>query len=158
MTGADTGATHIHATFSGLHNTPAVTVTGTSSSSYDGTTRTGIPVAPQACPSELPRPPQTAIATRVTGTADHREAVVTVTATVPDAGPNEGHSDTRPVTSATVTLGGQVARTDNIGEAILPLPPKAVGRVTIRVRAGDTLAPSEATLDIGPAGGGTLDH
>lgn len=158
MTGVDTGATHIHATFSGLQSTPAVTVTGTASSSYDGTTRTGIPVAPQACPGELPQPPQTSVATRVTGTPDHREAVVTVTATVRDAGPNEGHPDTRPVSSATVTLGQQVARTDNTGEAILPLPPNVVGHVMIRATAGDSLAPSEAMLDIGPAGGGNLDH
>jgi hypothetical protein len=150
MTGADTGATHIHATFSGLSHAPAVTVTGTASSTYDGTTRTGIPVAPQACPGSLPGPPQTALAAHVDGPAEHREAVITVTATVPEAGPNEGHADTRPVTDATVTLGQAVAHTDGKGQASLPILPGATGPVTIRAVAGDTLTPAQAELDLGP--------
>lgn len=148
MTGADTGATHIHTNFSGLRNTPAVTVSGTASSTYDGTTRAGIPVAPQPCPASLPRRPQTAVTARIVGSAEHPEAIVTVTATVPDAGPDEAHLDTRPVVNATVSLGHVEARTNADGQAKLSIPPGTHGEVTIRATAGDTLAPSETKVNV----------
>jgi hypothetical protein len=146
MTGSDTGSLHQHLVFSGLSATPAVTATGSSTATYDGTTLSGIPAAPQACPDALPRPPHLHLSAALSG-RDHRHVLVRVTATVSGAGADEAERDTRAVTDATVTIGRVTARTDSSGTVSMVVPPGAVGPVTIRADAGDTLVPAEIRVD-----------
>jgi hypothetical protein len=146
MTGVDTGHEHVHLVFSGLANTPDVTVAGTATTTYDGTTLTGIPTAPRPCPDALPHTPPLHVDAQVTGRRDDRHILVEVTATVGDAGPDEGRLDTRPVTDATVTAGTATAHTDGDGRAVLPVP-ATPGTIVINAIAGDTLTPSSIRLD-----------
>jgi hypothetical protein len=148
MTGADTGAEHVHVVFSGLANAPAVTATGTAVSTYDGTTLDGIPAAPQPCPQSLPRAPLLHVSARLDGRGAHRDLLVSVSATVGDAGPDEGRLDTRPVTAATVRVGDDTVHTDAGGRAVLPLPGMTTGLVDVSATAGDTLQPSRIRFDL----------
>lgn len=127
MTGADRGYVHIHLTFSGICMSP-VTVSGTASSRYDGTTITGIPHAPQACPSALPRPPHLSVTAQLSRSGATRTLLSRVTATIRGAGANERGQDKRPVEAAVIRLGGTFARTDARGRAVLIVPARSIGR------------------------------
>jgi hypothetical protein len=146
MTGTDTGSLHEHLVFSGLRTTPAVTVTGNSTATYDGTTLSGIPAAPQAWPDALPRPSHLHLSAALSG-RDHRHVVVRVMATVAGAGADEAELDTRAVTDATVTIGSVTAHTDSSGTVSMVIPPGGDRPVTVRATAGDTLVPADAVLD-----------
>lgn len=148
MTGADTGYIRVHAAFSGVDVVPA-SVTGTATDNYDGTTRSGIPHVPRACPRALPRPPRMHVTGRFSDRLGRRKIVVHVTASVADAGPNEAGVDTRPVIDATVRIGRVHARTSATGIATLPVGRDADAKVTIHATAGDALEP--ATTRLAPA-------
>jgi hypothetical protein len=148
MTGADTGNEHVHAVFSGLANARDVTVTGTAASTYDGTSLHGIPQAPGPCPDALPRPPQLHVQAHLDRHGARRDVLVQVSATVADAGPNEGRLDTRPVTDAVVTLGDDTVRTSADGRAVLSVPAGSAGLVDISAAAGDTLRPCRIQYDV----------
>ena len=151
MTGTDTGDEHVHVVFSGLARTPAITVTGTATSTYDGTTLRGIPKAPRPCPDALPRAPHMHVDARLDEHGAFRALIVHVTATVDDAGPDESGLDTRPVTGATVVVGNDTAHTDAGGQAILPVPAATAGIVSVRTEAGDTLRPCQIQVDLSTA-------
>jgi hypothetical protein len=148
MTGADSGYIRVQLKFSGIGTLP-VTVSGTASSNYDGTTITGIPPAPRSCPGALPRPPHMRVAARLSGSGARRALEVHVTATIRGAGANERRLDTRPVTDAIIRLGGVTARTDAAGRARIIVPPLARGRAKLTATAGDTLAPAATFVNLG---------
>jgi hypothetical protein len=152
MTGSDTGDEHVHVVFSGLSNTPAVTVTGTAVSTYDGTTLRGIPKAPQPCPDALPRAPRLHLEAHLGDHGLAHQLLVHVTATVGDAGPGESRLDTRAVADSVVTLGDETAHTDAEGLAILAVPPSGPKVVNVNASAGDALQPSQIQFDLTTGG------
>ncbi len=123
-------------------------VSGSAISNYGGTTITGIPRAPQACPSALPRAPRLAVTAHLARSGATRLLRLRVTATIRGAGANERGLDTRAVEGALIRLGGALARTDTRGQAILTVPARSTGRAKISVTAGDTLSRAIVFVDV----------
>jgi hypothetical protein len=147
MTGADTGYVHVDLRFSGIER-PPVTVTGSAVSNYDGTTVSGPPHVPAACPRALPKSPPLAISAVVARRGKTRVVHAYVTASVAGAGPNEAGVDRRPVLDATVTVDGITAHTNASGDAVLRVPADAHGSFRLRVSAGDALMPTSIELTL----------
>ncbi len=149
MTGADHGDIETHVTFSGEATNP-ITVTGTSRDSYDGKTISGIPHTPEACPAALPRPPRLRVAARITRHRVAETLHVRVTASIAGAGPNETKVDTRPVTDATISLGGRgIGHTNSAGQLVVAVPARLRGHAILRAAAGDTLRAISTPIALG---------
>jgi hypothetical protein len=124
----------------------APTYTGTSTVTYDGTTLTGPPSwleTKGSCPERLPKMPQlSATAKRL----DKGLYAIKVTASQGEMGPNEAMTDTRPVTQARVKTIGPDAYTNDRGLAIIKIRGNRRWPTTLKVTAGETLAPTTVTI------------
>jgi hypothetical protein len=139
LSGHDHGSSNVDLTFSGTQSVP-VTVTGTASTSYDGTTVTGPPRSPAPCPNDLPRKPHLALHATRMSRHGHRVLRVHVTARVAGDGRNEAVIEVRPVVDAVVAIAGVRARTSRRGVAYLRVRRSWRGhRLRLTATAGDTL-------------------
>lgn len=101
------------------------------------------------CPQTLPRRQPLAISARVANEDGGRVAKIAVTA---DSGPTlragDHFGDRRPVARATVTLGDQSARTDELGIARIAVPAAIDGSATVTASAGDTFSSVSKDVDV----------
>ena len=137
MTGRHTGSQDAELTMKRL------SVTGHATSTLDGKSISG-PEADMldggACPSLLPEKPALSVKAKRVRTGVYR---LTVTASVAGMGADESAVDTRPVTDATIALGGHTtATTDARGMATV----EATRARRVTVTAGNTLKPASVTL------------
>jgi hypothetical protein len=119
---------------------------GTSTVTYDGTTVTGPPSwlnTKGACPERLPKMPQlNATARRLS----KKWYAIKVTASQGGMGQNERVVDTRPVTQARIETRGKDAYTNDQGIGIVKARGNPHQPTTVKVTAGETLAPTTLTI------------
>ena len=134
---------------------PPSNKSGNLTSSFRGKTAAPLPDV-GACPNDLPKPSPLTVKAVRNGT----QVQVNVSADV--------YGDVRPVRRAVVSFGGQQAKTDDLGNALLTAT--AASPSVVMAAAGDTFLPAQAQLTesttvgspcpaksaVGQTGGGAL--
>ncbi len=153
MTGQNTGTIDANfdyksAGYISVSNTPP-TSTGSITTTYDGTTRSGPPGwvddKSDKCPaSQVPPLPQLKATAKRLSPGRY---LVKVTTSITGAGPNETGVEIAPVTHARITGADKPTYTNDNGTTIITIHHHQRTRRQLKVTAGDTLQPTTLSVN-----------